>query len=205
MTGVSARSCDRTCYWLLTLALEYYNSPTHISNYYAPNDNGHLRTSSGIWVMRYHWPLTRYVNCGLHMHRECRERFPHHRLQRKPLVSDPGMHHGSCVTHVQWCMPGSLTRGGGETFPAFPVHAQPAIYVSCKKPMVYHNPNAKLPKCPNAKCATRNFAYLARGPCNIGFREAVPDMILYFISRVPPNCFAECGMFDDFVDSSVDK
>ena len=26
--------------------------------------------------------------------------FPRHRLQRKPLVSDPGMHHGTCVTHV---------------------------------------------------------------------------------------------------------
>ena len=32
----------------------------------------------------------------------------------KPLVSDPGMHHGTCVTHVSWCMSGSLTRGGGE-------------------------------------------------------------------------------------------
>ena len=37
------------------------------------------------------------------------------------------MHHGTCVTHVPWCMSGSLTRGGGETFPAFTVHAQPAI------------------------------------------------------------------------------
>ena len=25
-----------------------------------------------------------------------------------PLVSDPGMHQGTCVTHVPWCMPGSL-------------------------------------------------------------------------------------------------
>ena len=24
-------------------------------------------------------------------------------------VSDPDMHHGTCVTHVPWCMPGSLT------------------------------------------------------------------------------------------------
>ena len=28
-----------------------------------------------------------------------------------PQVSDPGMHHGTCVTHVSWCMPGSLTNG----------------------------------------------------------------------------------------------
>ena len=34
------------------------------------------------------------------MRRECRERFPRHRLQRKPLVSDPGMHHDTCVMHT---------------------------------------------------------------------------------------------------------
>ena len=55
------------------------------------------------------------------------------------------MHYGTCVTHVPWCMPGSLTSGflwnwrRGETFPAFPAHAQPAcsksagIYVSRTK------------------------------------------------------------------------
>ena len=36
---------------------------------------------------------------------------------RKQLVSDPGMHHGTCVTHVPWCMSRSLTRGGGENVP----------------------------------------------------------------------------------------
>ena len=75
-------------------------------------------------------------NCGLCMRRECRERFPRHRLQWKPLVSDPGMHHGTCVTHVPWSMTGSLTRGGGESVPGIP-----------------------------GACATRNFAYLVRGPC----------------------------------------
>ena len=50
-----------------------------------------------------------------------------------PQVSDPDMHHGTCVTHVPWCMPGTLTTGflwnrrRGKTFPAFPAHAQPAI------------------------------------------------------------------------------
>ena len=28
-----------------------------------------------------------------------------------PRVNDPDMHHGTCVTHVPWCMPGSLTSG----------------------------------------------------------------------------------------------
>ena len=53
--------------------------------------------------------LSDTYNFGVHMRRECRERFPHHRLHRKPLFSDPNMH------HVR-----------GETFPAFPAHAQPA-------------------------------------------------------------------------------
>ena len=75
-------------------------------------------------------------NCGLRMRLECWERFPRHRLQRKPLVSDPGVHHGTCVTRVPWCMLGSLTRGGGENVPGIP-----------------------------GACATCNFTYLARGPC----------------------------------------
>ena len=57
-------------------------------------------------------------NCGLRMRRKCRERFIRHWLQRKPLVSDPGMHHGTCVT--PWCMLGSPTRGGGENVPGIP-------------------------------------------------------------------------------------
>ena len=28
-----------------------------------------------------------------------------------PRVSDPDMHHGTCVTHVPWCMSGSLNGG----------------------------------------------------------------------------------------------
>ena len=59
-------------------------------------------------------------NCGLCMRQECRERFPRHRRQSKPLISYPGMHHGTCVTHVPRCMSGSLTRGGGESNPGIP-------------------------------------------------------------------------------------
>ena len=77
-------------------------------------------------------------NCRLRMSRERRDSFPRHRLQRKPLVSYPGMHHGTCVTHVPWSMSASLTRSGGENDP--------------------DNPGA---------CATRNFTYLARGPYSL--------------------------------------
>ena len=61
--------------------------------------------------------------------------FSRHWFQRKPLVSDPGMHQGMCVTHVLWCMPGSLTRGGRENVPGI-----------------------------LGACATHNFTYLVRGP-----------------------------------------
>ena len=46
---------------------------------------------------------------------------------KRNRVSDPDMHHGTCVTHVPWRMTGSLNHGGGETFLAFLAHAQPAI------------------------------------------------------------------------------
>ena len=40
------------------------------------------------------------------------------RFSPPPRVSDPDMHHGTCVTHVPWCMPGSLNSpevgGGGK-------------------------------------------------------------------------------------------
>ena len=58
-----------------------------------------------------------------------------HRIQRKPLVSDSGMHHGTCVTHVPWCMSGSPTCSDGENVLGVP-----------------------------GACSTRNFAYLVRGP-----------------------------------------
>ena len=53
--------------------------------------------------------------------------FTCHRLQRKPVVGDPCMHHGTCVTHVPWYMSGSLTRGGGENVPDIPGARAPAI------------------------------------------------------------------------------
>ena len=53
--------------------------------------------------------------------------FPRRRFQRKLLVSDPGMHHGTCVTNVPWCMSGSLTYGDGKNVPGIPGACTPAI------------------------------------------------------------------------------
>ena len=51
------------------------------------------------------FPLASLTWASYQIRRECRERFPRHRLQRKPLVSDPGIHRGTCVTHVEIAKP----------------------------------------------------------------------------------------------------
>ena len=61
--------------------------------------------------------------------------FPAADFQGNGLVSYPGMHHGTCVTHVPWCMSGSLTYGDEENVPGIP-----------------------------GACANRNIMYLVRGP-----------------------------------------
>ena len=55
-------------------------------------------------------------------------------------VSDPDMHHGTCVTHVLWCMPGSLTTGflwsrwrGKRSRQSWSMH-NPLFCVSGKRP-----------------------------------------------------------------------
>ena len=87
------------------------------------------------WIVNHHGPLTRYAKLPSAHALGMPGTFPRHRLQRKPLVSDPGMHHVTYVTHLPWCMSGSLARGGGENDPGIP-----------------------------GACTTRNFTYLVRGP-----------------------------------------
>ena len=58
-----------------------------------------------------------------------------------PLVSDSDMHHGTCLTHVPWCMPGSLTSGflwnrwRGKRSRHFRRMRNPQFWVSGKRPM----------------------------------------------------------------------
>ena len=83
-----------------------------------------------------HGPLTRYVKLRVARAPGMPGSFPRHWLQRKPLVSDPGIHHGMCITHVPRCMLGSLTRGGGEKRyrHSRSIH-NPQFYVSDKSPI----------------------------------------------------------------------
>ena len=55
--------------------------------------------------------------------------------------SDPDMHHGLCVTHVPWCIPGSLTSG--------------CLWSQWREKWSLHSRRV---------CATHNLTYLVRGP-----------------------------------------
>ena len=56
-----------------------------------------------------------------------------------PLVCDPDMHHGTRVTHVPWCKPGSLTNGflTSQWRGKRSRHSRRTrFYASCKRPTV---------------------------------------------------------------------
>ena len=73
--------------------------------------HGCLTDAEGIvwlpqWRWRNHGPLTRYVKLRVTHAPGMPGTF-----SPQPRSSDPDMHPGTCVTHVPWCMSGSLTRG----------------------------------------------------------------------------------------------
>ena len=83
-------------------------------------------------------PLTRYVKLRVaHAPGMPGTFFP------PPRVSDPAMHHGTCVTHVPWCMPRSLPSGflwsrwQGKRSRHSRRMRNPQFYVSGKRPMVW--------------------------------------------------------------------
>ena len=113
--------------------------------------DGYIGHPHGTMIQSWHWNSFRitgpWASCQIRKIASCAcagnagNIPPRRRFQRKPLVSDPGMHHGTCDTHVPWCMSGSLNRGGGENVPGIP-----------------------------GACATRNFTYLERGPWSVWIR-----------------------------------
>ena len=83
-----------------------------------------------------HGPLTRYV-----ISRVAHAPGMPGTFSPRPLDSDPDMHHGTCVTHVPWCIPGSLTSGflwsrrQGNSSRHSKRMGNPRFYVSSKMPM----------------------------------------------------------------------
>ena len=81
-------------------------------------------------------PLTRYVKLRFAHAPGMPGTFP-----APPRISVPDMHHGTCVTHMPWCMPGSLTSDflgsrwwGNRSWHSRRMH-NPLFYVSGKRPM----------------------------------------------------------------------
>ena len=76
-------------------------------------------------------------------------------LSPPPRVGDPDMHHGTCVTHVPWCIPGSLISGfrwsglGGKRSRRSRRMRKPQFSVSGKRPMACCLPFAKTLVLPN--------------------------------------------------------
>ena len=82
-------------------------------------------------------PLTRYVKLRVAHAPGMPVTFP-----PPPRVSDPDMHHGTCVSHAPWCMQRSQTRGflsrwrGKHSRHSRRMH-NPQYYVSGKRPMCH--------------------------------------------------------------------
>ena len=90
-----------------------------------------------IWC--HHGPLARYVKLRVAHAPGMPGTF-----SPPPRFSDPDMHHGTCVTHVPWCMPGSLTSGflwswwWGKRSRRSRRMRNPQFYVSAKRPIPRH-------------------------------------------------------------------
>ena len=85
--------------------LTLYATPQRFLNqqFRGPTGIGNL---SLLCMRTHHGPLTRYAKL-----RDAHAPGMLGTFSPPPRVSDPDMHHGTCVTHVLWCMPGSLTSG----------------------------------------------------------------------------------------------
>ena len=83
------------------------------------------------------WSLTRYVKLRVAHAPGMSGTF-----SPPPRVSDPDMHHGTCVTHVPWYVPGSLTSGflwsrwRGKRSRYSRRMRSPQFYVSGNRPIV---------------------------------------------------------------------
>ena len=99
---------------------------------------GILITRPGEWTWWCHGPLARYV-----ILRVAHAPGMPGTFSPPPWVNDPDMHHGTCVTHVPWCMPGSLTsgflwsRGRGKRSRHSRRMRNPQFYVSGERPMTW--------------------------------------------------------------------
>ena len=86
-------------------------------------------------LTQFHWSLARYVILRVAHAPGIPGTF-----SPPPRVSDPDMHHGTCMTHLPWCIPGSLISG--------------FLWSRWRGKRSQHS----------GACAIRNFTYLVKGP-----------------------------------------
>ena len=131
-----------------------YVMPTIAGNIICPNADllSVAQTDANVNVMDL-LPDTQYFR--LRMRRECWERFP-----PPQQVSDPEMHHGTCVPHVPRCMPGSLTSGSFE--------------VGGGKKRFRHS----------RRMRNRNFTYVVRGICQSKLHEFSFDIFQCIVCEI---------------------
>ena len=99
------------------------------------------------WWLCHNGPLTRYAKLRIAHAPGMPGTFPRH-----CRVRYPDMHHETCVTHVPWCMPGSLSSS----------------FLWCRW-------RGNVPGIPGA-CATLNFTYLVRGQCKSALSQSYDAM-----------------------------
>ena len=107
-----------------------------------------------------HGSLDRYVNLRVAHAPGMPGTFSATDFKKKPLVSDPEMHHG---THVPWCMSGSLTGGGGEKVSGIPGACATCNFTYLvrpnarrKRPVGQNTYNTKWPRRSRDICYTSN-------------------------------------------------
>ena len=107
-----------------------------------------------------------------------------------PQVSDLDMHHGTCVTHVPWCMPGSLTSGlhWSEWRGKCSRHSRrmrnPQFYASGQRPMAVWHHNGQLSYwCPPAHVPTTSYNLAMMEIAQAGILDMLVSWIWFHCRR----------------------
>ena len=137
-----------------------YSGALNIKGYFSTKiDRDDFWMKSAELIKALHGPLARYVKLRV-VHAPGRPGT----FSPPPRVSDPDMHHGTCVMHVPWCMPGSLTNGflwsrsrGKRSRHSRRMH-NPQFYVSGKRPMGVYSKKLSKPE--------EGFVLVPVGYCN---------------------------------------
>ena len=96
-------------------------------------------TNKSLWTTMFH--LSYKLNGPLARYAKLRVVHTPGTFSSPSQNSDPDMHHGTCVTHVPWCMPGSPTSGylwirwQGKRSRHSPRMPNLQFYASGKRPM----------------------------------------------------------------------